>query len=159
MGFPGGTSSKEPACQCRRLFERLRFDPWVGKIPQRRAQKPTQVFLPGESHGQRSLAGFSPWGHEESDMAEAAQHTSTHSCFTVLSQFLPYSKVNQLYVYTYPFFFGFPSHLGHAERRVELPVLHSGFSLIIYLSTQYQQCIYVNPNLIGNDFLTNKLYQ
>ena len=42
MGFPGGTSSKEPACQCRRLFERLRFDPWVGKIPGGRNGNPLQ---------------------------------------------------------------------------------------------------------------------
>ena len=38
------------------------FDPWVGKIPWRRKWQPTPVFLPGESHGQRSLAGCSPWG-------------------------------------------------------------------------------------------------
>ena len=38
------------------------FHPWVGKIPWRRAWQPTPVFLPGESHGQRSLAGYSPWG-------------------------------------------------------------------------------------------------
>jgi len=38
---------------------RGRFDPWVGKIPWRRAWQPTPVFLPGESHGQRSLAGYS----------------------------------------------------------------------------------------------------
>ena len=37
------------------------FDPWVGKIPWRRKWQPTQVFLPRESHGQRSLAGYSPW--------------------------------------------------------------------------------------------------
>ena len=48
MGFPGGTSGKEPACQCRR-HKRHRFDPWVGKIPWRRASQPTPVFLPGES--------------------------------------------------------------------------------------------------------------
>ena len=48
MGFPGGTSGREPACQCRR-HKRHRFDPWVGKIPWRRAWKPTPVFLPGES--------------------------------------------------------------------------------------------------------------
>ena len=48
-GFPGGTSGKEPACQCR-------FDPWIGKIPWRREWQPTPVFLPGESHGRRSLA-------------------------------------------------------------------------------------------------------
>ena len=53
------TSSKEPACQGRR-HKRCGFDPWVGKIPWRRAWKPTLVFLPGESHGQRSLAGCSP---------------------------------------------------------------------------------------------------
>ena len=38
------------------------FDPWVGKIPWRREQLPTPVFWPGELHGQRSLAGYSPWG-------------------------------------------------------------------------------------------------
>ena len=46
--FPGGASGKEPACQCGR-YERHRFDPWVGKIPWRKAQQPTPVFLPGES--------------------------------------------------------------------------------------------------------------
>ena len=40
---------------------------WVGKIPWRREQLPTPVFLPGESHGQRSLAGYSPWGCTDSD--------------------------------------------------------------------------------------------
>ena len=46
------------------------FDPWVGKIPWRRKWKPTPVFLPGESHGQRSLVGYSPQGHKESDTTE-----------------------------------------------------------------------------------------
>ena len=44
---------------------RPKFNPWVGKITQRRAQQPTPVFLPGESCGQRSLAGYSPWGRKE----------------------------------------------------------------------------------------------
>ena len=43
---------------------------WVGKIPQRRAWQPTPVFLPGKSQGQRSLAGYSPWGLKGSDMTE-----------------------------------------------------------------------------------------
>ena len=47
-----------------------------GKIPWRRKLQHTPVFLPGESHGQRSLAGYSPWGHKESDMSEA---TLAHS--------------------------------------------------------------------------------
>ena len=46
--------------QCRRL----RFDSWVGKIPWRRKWQPTPVFLAGEFHGQRSLAGYSPWGRK-----------------------------------------------------------------------------------------------
>jgi len=50
---------EETACQCRR-HKRCAFDPWVGKIPWRRAWKPTPVFFPGESHGHRSLAGYSP---------------------------------------------------------------------------------------------------
>jgi len=50
MGFPGGTSGKEPTCQCRR-YKRCKFDPWVRKIPWRRPWQPTLVFLPGESHG------------------------------------------------------------------------------------------------------------
>ena len=57
--FLGGASGKEPACQCRR-HKRCGFNPWVGKIPWKRAWQPTPVFLPGESHGQRSLAGYSP---------------------------------------------------------------------------------------------------
>ena len=46
------------------------FDPLVRKIPWRRAWQPTPVFLPRESHGQRSLAGYSPWGCTESDTTE-----------------------------------------------------------------------------------------
>ena len=57
--FPSGASGKEPTCQCRRL-KRHRFDPWVGKISWRWAWQPMLVFLPGESHGQRNLAGYSP---------------------------------------------------------------------------------------------------
>ena len=51
-------------------FKRPGFNPWFGKIPWRRAWQPTPVFLPGKSHGQRSLAGYSPWGRCESDMTE-----------------------------------------------------------------------------------------
>ena len=47
-----------------------RFDAWVRKIPWRRKCLPTPVFLPGESHGQKNLAGYSPWGHKELDTTE-----------------------------------------------------------------------------------------
>ena len=65
-GFPGAASGKEPAFQCRK-YKRLGFDPWVGRIPWKRARQPTPVFLPEESHGQRSLAGYSPQGRTKSD--------------------------------------------------------------------------------------------
>ena len=61
-GFPGGPSGKELTCQCMRL-NRRGFDPWVWKIPWRRKWQPTFVFLPGKSHGERNLAGYSLWGH------------------------------------------------------------------------------------------------
>ena len=48
-------------------MQRPRFDPWVGKIPWRRKWQLTPVFLPGEFHGQKGLAGYSPWGRKESD--------------------------------------------------------------------------------------------
>ena len=57
-GFPGGAGSNEPACQHRRYQSRGLS---VGKIPWRRAWHPPPVLLPGESQGERSLAGCSPW--------------------------------------------------------------------------------------------------
>jgi len=70
LDFSGGTSGKEPTYQCRR-HRRPGFDPWVGEIPWRRSwQQPTPRFLPGASHGQRSLVGYSPWGCKELDTTE-----------------------------------------------------------------------------------------
>ena len=57
-GLPWWLSGKESACQCRRRG----FNPWVGQISWRRKWQPTPGFLPGESHGQRILVGYSPWG-------------------------------------------------------------------------------------------------
>ena len=59
LGFPGGASGKKPACQ-RRRHKRCRFNPWVRKIPWRSTWQLAPAFLPGELHGQRSLAGYSP---------------------------------------------------------------------------------------------------
>ena len=69
LDFRVGSVGKEPACKCKRCG----FNPWVGKISWRRAWKPTPVFLLGESHGQRSLAGCSPWGCRELDTTEATE--------------------------------------------------------------------------------------
>ena len=77
-GFPGGTVGEESACQCRRR-KRCGSNAWVAKIPWSGKWQPTPVFLPRESHGQRSLVGYSPWGCKELDMTE---HTCahTHAC-------------------------------------------------------------------------------
>ena len=63
-------SGKELTCQYKRL-KRHGFDPWVRKTPWRRKWQPTPVFLPGESHGQRSLESYSPWSCKEVDLTEA----------------------------------------------------------------------------------------
>ena len=60
-GLPLWLSGKESICNSGDAG-RLGFDPWVGNIPWRRKWQPTPVFLPGKYHGQRSLAGYSPWG-------------------------------------------------------------------------------------------------
>ena len=67
LGFPGGSVVKNPPIMC----SSCEFNPWVGKILWRRKWQPAPVFLPGEFHGLKSLAGYSPWGCKESDMTEA----------------------------------------------------------------------------------------
>ena len=52
------------------VVKRCSFNPWVGKIPWRRAWQITPVFLPEKSHGQMSLVGYGPWSHEELDVTE-----------------------------------------------------------------------------------------
>ena len=65
--FPGAATGKETACQ-RRLD--LRVNPWVQEIPWRREWQFTPVFMPGESHEQRSLVGYSLYCCTESDTTE-----------------------------------------------------------------------------------------
>ena len=67
QSFPGGSDDKESA---HNMGKPGSFNPWVKKTPWRREWQPTPVFLPGKFHGQRSLAGYSPWGHKESDTTE-----------------------------------------------------------------------------------------
>ena len=63
-GFPSSASGKEPARQCKR-HRRCGLNPWRAKTPGRRAWQPTLVFVPRESRGQRSLAGYSPGGRKK----------------------------------------------------------------------------------------------
>ena len=69
MGLSRWLSGKASTCQCRR-HRRHGFNPWVRKISWRRKWQPTPVFFPGKSHRQRSLVGYSPWGHKELDTTE-----------------------------------------------------------------------------------------
>ena len=73
--------------QCRRQ-KRCWFDSWLGKSPCRIAWQPIPVFMPGESHGQGNLAGYSPWGCRESDMTSCLVHMHRN---TVNINFLLYS--------------------------------------------------------------------
>ena len=86
--FGGEIATVENVCVYRHLMDLIRaslvaqrlkhlptmrgpgFNPWVGKVPWRRKWQPTPVFLPGESHGWRSLVGYSPQGCKESDTTE-----------------------------------------------------------------------------------------
>ena len=64
--LPDGSDGKRPACNAGAVGS----IPGLERFPWRREWLPTLVFLPGDFHGQRSLAGYSPWGHKESDMTE-----------------------------------------------------------------------------------------
>ena len=75
---PSSFRGKESTCQCRSL-RRLGFDPWVRKIPCRRKRQPTPVFLPGKSHGQRSLVECSLWGYKDSDNWATEQAHKAHT--------------------------------------------------------------------------------
>ena len=80
--LPWVPSGTESSCQGRRLG----FDPWVRKIPWRREWLPTPAFLPGKSHGRRSLAGYSPWGCKGSSMT--SQLRTQHTLFSRLNNIL-----------------------------------------------------------------------
>ena len=78
FALPQGLSRERTCLQCRRL-RRRGLNPWVGKTPWRRKCQPTPEFLPGESQGQRSLVGYSPWDSQELDRTE---QLSTHTAIS-----------------------------------------------------------------------------
>ena len=99
---------KGSACQCRRRG----FNPWAWKIPWRRKWLPTPVFLPRQSHGRRSLAGFSPWRCKrvKHDLVTKQQQTIEQFLFiqqifiaylvcTVSLLSIFYISMNKIYLY------------------------------------------------------------
>ena len=75
MGFPGGSEGKESACNAGDSGS----IPGLGRFPW------TPIFLPGETHGQRSLVGYGPWGPKESDAERLILWEKTHSFQTLLN--------------------------------------------------------------------------
>ena len=95
MGFLGSSVVKNPLANAGDVGSR--FDPWVGKILQRRKWQPTPVFLLGELHEQRSRVGYSPWGCKVSGMTEHVHtHTHTHSVCIYASH---------IYIYLSPYIY------------------------------------------------------
>ena len=93
QGFPGGSDDKESACTVgdSGLISGL------GKIPWGREWQPMLVFLPGQSHGQRSLAGYSPWGCKESDTTEMTNGQPTagiYSCKLISLKLLIFGVIH-----------------------------------------------------------------
>ena len=122
-GLPAGISGKESAHQCRR-HKRCGFCPWVGKISWRIARYPTPVFLPGESHGPRSLVGYSPKGCKESDMAwDVCTHAIQKSLKSFIRQiwtcfcFLVLPLINCFHFSSFSFSFCTQSTKGQVNWR------------------------------------------
>ena len=105
MGSPGGSGGKESTCQSRRC-KRLRFDPWFRKIPWSRKWQPIPVSSPEKSHGQRSLAGYSPWGHKR----------VRHDCMTE-------KQHKQMYLVRFSWQVGYPVETICEKKNAGVPVL------------------------------------
>ena len=108
--------------QCRR-HRRREFNSWVRKIPWRRKWQPTPGFLPGESHGQRSLVGYSPWGHKRVGHKWVTKHAvCTYTYFhTYAHTYMPPPS-------RHPLFSDFPCLPLHSQmdqkHSLYYPVLH-----------------------------------
>ena len=94
---------------------------WVpslgGKIPWIRKWQPSPVFLPGKSHGQRSMEGYSPWGRNESDKTECVRtHTHTHNFVNHLGFPIPALEKN-LFVIRYFVWVPSPKKYSHGRIR------------------------------------------
>ena len=129
MDFPGGSSGKESACQCRR-HKRLEFNPWVRKILWSRKWLPTPVFLLGKSHGLKKLLGYSLWHHKELAMTECTcihKHTPMfvsrtvwHACSPLLCACVYFSLL--MCLLNHVWLFAAPWTVTHqAPSSVEFP--------------------------------------
>ena len=149
-GFSGGASCKEPACQYRRC-KRCGFDPWVGKIPWRRAWQPTPVLLPRESDGQRSLAGYSPQDRKRVGHGWSYLASTSHTCGTAAVQLTKTAaaagsrmdcQTRHIWLQTTEI----PNSLGK-EESVLLVVVGVVWFGLVWLESQLQACSNVSPGV------------
>ena len=138
--LPRWLSGQESTCQCRRCG----FNPWVGKIPWKRARQPTPVFLPGESHGQRKLAGYSPWGRKESDTTEQLNncHLIRETCTRSAVESQSRAENHSLHL-PLPWQKGRLSHVP-SSRHNETTLYRSGYRI---LNPSWQVMISLSPCL------------
>ena len=132
-----GASGKEAICQCRR-HKRWEFNPQVGKISWRRAWQPTPGFLTLEFHGQRSLVGYSPSDHKESDMTKVTQHACTHCRDCTCNQELLISALTS----NYCVLFWIASHKNNLVSHKQLQIATVFQQLILKLCgiLQFNSC-------------------
>ena len=110
---------------------RHKFDPWVGKIPRRRTQQLTPVFSPGESHGQRGLAGYSSWGCKESDKADATQQAHAWLIYNIVLVFAVQQSELVIHISTHCQII-FPYMSLQSTEQSSQCMLCSRFLLVIY---------------------------
>ena len=104
----------------RRSRKRQGFNPWVRKIPWRKAWKLTPIFLPREAHGQKSLAVCGPWGRKESDMTEVTYHVAQSNA-VILTVKYNIANINSAYL----------------QCRIYLKSVHVSY---FFVSPQYSKC-------------------
>ena len=125
-------------------LRRQAFDPWVGKIPCRREWQPTPVLLPGEFHAQRSLAGYSPWGHKESDRTD--QLTLPLLNMILFSIFFTFCILSRLCCLFFVLLFLCLFY----ENKIPAPTSHQTLSAYVLDTFAVCQC----PSVV-----TDKIYQ
>ena len=114
------------------------FDPWVRKIPWRRERLPIPVFLPGDLHGQRSLADHGPWGRRESDMTEVTKHTSAYlRLLFLLAILVPACDSSNL-----AFCMMYSAYKLNRQTIYSLIVLLSQFGTSLYCSISDSNCCF-----------------
>ena len=121
LGFPGGAGGKEPDCQCRR-YRRYGFNPLGREDPLEEDMQPRSVFLPGESHVQRSLVGYSPWDCKELGKTERltlSLHMSAVSMMSVCIGIMCLPRGNSILMWFHSSPYSQPSWTSLSQTRYQ----------------------------------------